>query len=42
MVRIILLLGSIGVISEFFSVGIVIVYVIVEDSDFGFNGIVIC
>lgn len=36
--------NSIGMVnvSEFFKLGLVIVYVNVEDIDFGFNGIVIC
>lgn len=39
-----LFFNSIGMvnISEFFKLGLVIVYVNVEDIDFGFNGIVIC
>lgn len=39
-----LFFNSIGMVnvSEFFKLGLVIVYVNVEDIDFGFNGIVIC
>lgn len=39
-----LFFNSIGMVnvSEFFKLGLVIVYVNVEDIDFGFNGVVIC